>query len=201
MKEKILNFVKKFKKADYIIISIFSLALLIGILVYFGINKFSNSPIKEEKDIVIQVFFKNLLVSTPNKIPFKINESAFMTIRNVPYKELKILSVNYDPKKKILPANNKDGYIVVTDVSAPLQFDFLVTLTDKATITEKNEYVLGGNKIKTGLPIILEGNDFRYNGVVSAILPVNSSETNTQVDMNNSQENMSKFDSEDEHDE
>ena len=45
-------------------------------------------------------------------------------------------------------------------------YDVIVTLVDTAKIT-KDGAVVGGNKIKIGLPITLEGKDYRFNGTVS----------------------------------
>ena len=45
-------------------------------------------------------------------------------------------------------------------------YDITVTLTDTAKIT-KDGAVVGGNKIKIGLPITLEGKDYKFNGTVS----------------------------------
>ena len=44
-------------------------------------------------------------------------------------------------------------------------YDVVVTLTDNAKIT-KDGAVVGGNKIKIGLPITLEGADYKFTGSV-----------------------------------
>ena len=56
--------------------------------------------------------------------------------------------------------------LVVDDVSQAHLYDILVTLTDTAKIT-KDGAVVGGNKIKIGLPITLEGKNYKFNGTVS----------------------------------
>ena len=56
--------------------------------------------------------------------------------------------------------------MVVEDVSQADMFDIVVTLTDTAKIT-KDGAVVGGNKIKMGLPITLEGEDYKFGGTVS----------------------------------
>ena len=61
-----------------------------------------------------------------------------------------------------------NNYQVVDDLSSPFSYDFLVTVEDDAKIT-KDGAVVGGNKIKIGLPVTLEGVDYRLNGVVSNI--------------------------------
>ena len=59
-----------------------------------------------------------------------------------------------------------DEVVVVEDVSQADLYDVVVTLEDSAKIT-KDGAVVGGNKIKMGLPITLEGKDYRFNGIVS----------------------------------
>ena len=58
--------------------------------------------------------------------------------------------------------------IVVEDESQPDLYDVVVTLTDTAKIT-KDGAVVGGNKVKLGLPITLEGADYKFTGSVSDI--------------------------------
>ena len=117
-----------------------------------------------------------------NIVSFKMHEDAFITIRNVPYTSLEILAVNGSEKKTYAPARGKRGYVVVTDVTQPLQYDFLITLKDKVKVTNEGEYVVGGNKLKVGLPIILEGKDYRFNGVVSSIQPYEDFKEQTDLD-------------------
>ena len=63
--------------------------------------------------------------------------------------------------------------MVVEDPSQANVYDLVVTLSDTAKIT-KDGAVVGGNKIKMGLPITLEGKDYKFNGTVSdlKIMPV-----------------------------
>jgi len=160
---------KNFKKLDTIIIIAIIMLFVFAFFSFFGIHKFGKTPVQKEQKVAIQVFFKNLIISD-NHIPFKIGEKAFITIRNVPYTSLNIIDASYDEKKTIIPSNrNKNGYIVVPDVTLPLHFDFLITLEDNVKVTDDGEYAVGGNKLKIGLPIVLEGTDYRFNGVISSI--------------------------------
>ena len=69
--------------------------------------------------------------------------------------------------------NSKTVVIVVEDVGQPDLYDVVVTLTDKAKIT-KDGAVVGGNKVKMGLPITLEGAEYRFTGSVSDIKVVDA---------------------------
>lgn len=169
----VCNFLKSIRKIDLIIILAVIVFAIFGFIIVSKTHKFGSTPVQAEKKVAIQVFFRNLIV-TDN--PFNIEEKAFITIRNVPYTSLKILDVNFQPKQTVVPTSTKKkGYMVVNDPSQPWQFDFVVTLEDTVKITNEGEYVVGGNKLKVGLPIVLEGKDYRFNGVISSILPIEQS--------------------------
>ena len=80
---------------------------------------------------------------------------------------MEILDVQADRRKIVLQGpSTKKLVIVVEDPAQPDLYDVVVTLTDTAKIT-KDGAVVGGNKIKIGLPITIEGKDYRFAGVVS----------------------------------
>jgi hypothetical protein len=171
----------KMKKADWIIIASIIVILVALILVATGSNKFlSKSPILEEKDIQFSVFFRGITI-TDTESPFKINEDSFITIRNVPYTKLKITNVKGDRRKVLLQTNKMGNYQPIDDISQPFVYDFIVTVQDKAKITEDGA-VVGGNKIKMGIPVILEGKNYKFTGVVSNIQYVNTEEENKQAE-------------------
>ena len=164
--------IKELKPLDYIIIIAVIAVIAIGALVYFGKNKFSKSPVEETRKIAFQVMLKGVSV-TDSKIPFVVGDESFITIRNVPYTKLQIVDVMYQPKKTVLPVNNpQQPFVVIDDYSQPYQFDFIITLIDDAKIT-KDGAVVGGNKIKIGLPIVLEGFNYRIGGTISNVQILN----------------------------
>ncbi len=159
---------KKLKPFDYVIIVIVIAIIAIGALAYLGKNKFSKSPVEATKKIAFQVMMKSVSV-TDTQPPFKIGDESFITIRNVPYTKLEIIDVAFQPKKTMIPVNDaKQPFIVVDDYSQPYQYDFVVSLIDDAKIT-KDGPVVGGNKIKIGMPIVLEGFNYRIGGTVSNV--------------------------------
>lgn len=160
--------IKELKPLDYIIIAAIIAVLVIGLLVVLGKNKFSKSPVEATKKIAFQVMMKSVSV-TDSKMPFVIGDESFITIRNVPYTKLQVIDVMYQAKKMVLPINNpSQPFAVIDDYSQPYQFDFIVTLIDEAKIT-KDGAVVGGNKIKIGLPIVLEGYNYRIGGTISNV--------------------------------
>ena len=121
----------------------------------------------EEKDVQFSVFFRGITI-TDTKSPFLPNEDTFITIRNVPYTKLKITDVVGDRRKMLLETNKMGNYQPVDDISQPAVYDFVVTVQDKAKITDDGA-VVGGNKIKMGIPVILEGKNYKFTGVISNI--------------------------------
>lgn len=161
-----MKFFEKLRPFDLIIIGIIIVALIVGLLTVTGKRKTASKQSDTEIEVQIEAMFKNVVLTSGNVI-FQQGDETFITIRNVPYKKLKITDVNYDRKKVAIPSGN--SYRIIDDVNSPFQFDFLVTVVDNAKITKDGEAVVGGNKIKIGLPVIFEGKDYRLSGVISNI--------------------------------
>lgn len=168
---------KDFKKLDYIIVGVVALALLVSGLVFFAKTRIVKTPVEAERKVVFQVFFRGITLTSETP-PFKAGEETFITIRNVPHKKILILETFSSQKKIILPLLKDGKPIIVDDVSNPFMFDFIVNVVDDAKITDDGP-VMGGNKLKIGLPIILEGKDYRFNGVVSGLKILNEQEQKT----------------------
>ncbi len=158
----------KLRKVDIIIVLSIILILFIGMLIGLKLNKFSKSPIKADVKIAMQVFIRNAVL-TQAKNPIVKNSQSYVTIRNVPYSKLNVIDSVAIRKSIVLPVPSQGKPAsAVDDISLPFQYDIIVTLIDKAKLTDDG-YVAGGNKIKIGTPIVLEGFDYRLNGVVSAV--------------------------------
>lgn len=160
----------KLRPFDYVIIAVIAVVIAAVGLILTGKNKkFSKSPVEETKNIEFQVMFKGVSL-TDTQLPFVAGEKSFITIRNVPYTELEIVDVKYAPKKYILEVPNPQlPFVLIDDPTQPFQYDFIITLKDKAKITEDGA-VVGGNKIKMGMPIVLEGFNYRFGGTVSNVI-------------------------------
>lgn len=160
---------KKFKPLDIAILGAILAIIAIGILVYFGKNKvFSNSPVEFTKKVEFEVMIRGVSVTDPN-IPFQIGDQTFITIRNVPYTKLKITGVKFAPKQMVVPiASDGKPFSIIQDYSQQFMFDYIIRLEDTAKIT-KDGAVVGGNKIKIGIPIILEGFNYRVGGTISNV--------------------------------
>lgn len=161
-----MNFLKKLRPFDIVVIVLILAAIMVFFATNTGKRMTSSNQIEAETKVDIEVYFRGVVVTSKNS-PFKEGDETFITIRNVPYTKLKIKSTSYERKKIMLPSGGSK-YLVVEDLTSPFNYDFLVTLEDNAKIT-KDGAVVGGNKIKIGLPVTLEGKDYKLNGVVSNI--------------------------------
>lgn len=171
--EKLKELIKKIKVVDFIIVAFVIVALCVGFYTYKGYRQTADKQIEATSKVVFKVYLRGVTVSG-SKIPIVKGEKTFISIRNVPYSDLDIVDVKADRRKIVLPTlNSKKVVIVVEDVSQPDLYDVLVTLTDTAKIT-KDGVVVGGNKIKMGLPITLEGSNYKFTGSVSDIKVVDA---------------------------
>ena len=133
-------------------------------------NRYATSAnvIKKESMIEFDVVIRGLKLSSEECL-FKPKEKTFITIRNVPYTSLEIVKAEMEPWKTVIPdVRNPGKAFAVVDPTAPYTYNFIVTLKDKATVTADGA-VIGGNKIKTGLIVSLEGYKYRLNGMVSDV--------------------------------
>lgn len=154
------------KKFDYIIIGIVTIIAFLLSFTFFSKHKIAKTPVIAENTVVFQVFFRGITLTTPEN-PFKSMDESFITIRNIPHKKITVLDAHAMPRMTIV-TDAKGRTTMTQDASAPFLFDCLVTVFDDAKITEDGA-VLGGNKLKIGLPIILEGKNYRFGGTVSDI--------------------------------
>lgn len=161
---------KKLKITDYIILLLIALILALGALIFIKKKSFSNLPIEKEANIKFEVFFRGVSITSP-EIPFKVGDDAFITIRNVPYTKLKIAAIDGRPRMTYVPTSDGKGYKAVEDVALPALYDFIITLEDTAKKTPDG-YVAGGNKIKMGIPVVIEGEIYKYQGTITNVIEI-----------------------------
>lgn len=165
-----MEFLKKIRPFDYLIIAIVLIALVVGFLTFSGKRATSSNQIETTTNIELEIYLRGVAITSDEPL-FKKDDETFITIRNVPYTKLKIKEVKFDKRKVMLPSiNPKKPYITVNDDTAPYQYDYLVKVVDDAKITKDGDAVVGGNKVKIGLPITLEGAKYKLNGVISNII-------------------------------
>lgn len=155
---------KKFSIVDFIIIVGVLTALVVGLYTAKQFRQTADKQIEATSPITFQVFLRGVTV-TGESFPIAVNDNTFITIRNVPYTQLKVIDVKSEPRKTFSPVVKNQ---LVPDPAQPAIFDAIVTITDTAKIT-KDGAVVGGNKIKMGLPVTLEGKKYRFNGTISDV--------------------------------
>ena len=79
--------------------------------------------------------------------------------------------------------NSSKPYITVDDETAPYNYDYLVTVVDSAKITKDGDTVVGGNKVKIGIPITLESAKYKLNGVISNVVAYSAPDSNVIEDL------------------
>ena len=152
------------RPVDLIIIAGLAIALVVGFFTYKNFRQTADRQIEATSKIYFEVFIRGVAL-TGEEIPVKANEKTFISIRNVPYSNLDVLDVKAE-RKKIVLTDSQKNILILDDESQANIYDITVLLTDTAKIT-KDGAVVGGNKIKIGLPITLEGKDYKFNGTVS----------------------------------
>jgi len=158
----------KFNILDLSIIVIVLLAITGLLLVKTGKFTTSSKVIKKQAMIEFDVVLRGVKLSN-DKMIFKTGDKSFITIRNVPYTSLGILNVIRTPLQTVIPdPKDPSRALAVVDSAEPYTYNYTVTLKDKALITDDGP-VIGGNKIKIGLIVTLEGADYRLNGLVSGL--------------------------------
>ena len=129
---------------------------------------------------MFQVFLRGVTI-TGSEFPIKKNDKTFVSIRNVPYTQLEVVDVNSQPRKTFSPQSKN---MLVLDPSQVALYDAIITIKDIAKIT-KDGAVVGGNKIKMGLPIVLEGDVYKFNGTVSDVRVYTDVQIEENVDNSN----------------
>jgi hypothetical protein len=165
--KEILSKLKCIKPVEAIIICGVVLSLAVGFLTFTKVRQTADKQIEATSEITFQVFLRGVTI-TEETIPIVKGDKTFISIRNVPYTDLDITSVKAERKKVLLPMMSNKNVMIADDVSQSNMYDIIVTLTDTAKIT-KDGAIVGGNKIKMGLPITLEGKDYKFSGTVSAL--------------------------------
>ena len=162
------NLFGKFNLIDAIIIIGVAIALFVGFFTVKHFRQTADKQIEATSPITFQVYLRGVTV-TGEEFPIKPSDKTFITIRNVPYTELTVLEAVSNPRQTTVASSKAvEQYVLVNDPAQPSLFDAVVTISDTAKIT-KDGAVVGGNKIKIGLPVTLEGSNYKFNGIISDV--------------------------------
>jgi hypothetical protein len=151
-------------------IIILAVLLIVGGVIAVKSGKFmtSSNTIKEISPIEFDVITRTYDLTAQKEL-FKEGDKSFLTIRNVPYTALEIVNVVKNSPRVMMPnPQNPQNPVLVKDIAYPNRFSYTLTLKDNAIITEDGP-VVGGNKIKIGLPVDIEGSNYRMTAIVSDV--------------------------------
>lgn len=158
----------KFNIVDFSIVAVIAIIVLAVLITKIGVFKPMAKISNGVKDIEFVVTTRAYEVTAKDEL-FEVGKKTFITIRNVPYTELEIADVQKETMKEMFfNYDRPEVPYLINNVAYPHRFQYVITLKDKAHITADGA-VVGGNKIKIGLPVDLEGFNYRLSGTVSDV--------------------------------
>jgi hypothetical protein len=149
-------------------------AVLVILLALLGIILPGTSGVAQVgatmKPVEFDIFVRGLDLQNPKapdpQAPMKVGDKVSLVIRNQPFGDVAVKNIMKMPRTVTVP--QPDGSVKALPDPRPeasFNADFLVTLTGDARMTP-NGPVLGGNKIKAGTKIEIEGPDYNYPDLV-----------------------------------
>ena len=167
----VLNRLRSFSPIDAVA-AVVALAALGGVI---WSPKLSNAVAKATgavKPVQVSVDVRHLYSANPEQLLNSAREEAALNIviRNQPAGRVTLVSV--DDLTNSLTAVQPDGSVVVADAPStalPRQARFVMEANAEI---KPSGVVIGGTKLKVGVPVELEGRLYRLNGVVSGVTPL-----------------------------
>ncbi len=137
--------------------------------------KLSNAVAKATgavKPVQVSVDVRHLVSADPEELLNAAREEAALNIviRNQPAGRVTLVSV--DDVTNPLVAVQPDGSVVVAEAPStalPRHARFVI---EASAEIKPSGVVIGGTKLKVGVPVELEGRLYRLNGVVSGVTPL-----------------------------
>lgn len=152
----------RFNVLDVVVTGAIALGVAGVFLVQSGTQVTSGQVVEGETDILVYVQIPSL--KTLDRELFEPDKNTSITIRNQPRGEVLIESVKSAPTKVTMLGSNQKP-LAVDDIAMANSYDYTVVLKDHAKIT-KDGFVTEGVKVKIGLPIELEGFNYRVYGKI-----------------------------------
>ena len=136
--------------------------------------KLSNAVAKATcavKPVQVSVDVVRLYSADPEQLLNSVREEAALNIviRNQP---AGVSLVSVDDVTTSLTAVQPDGSVVVADAPATFQPRHARFVMEAQAEIKPSGVVIGGTKLKVGVPVELEGRLYRLNGVVSGVMPL-----------------------------
>ena len=124
------------------------------------------------KPVQVSVDVRHLVSADPEQLLNAAREEAALNIviRNQPAGRVTLVSV--DDFTNPLTAVQPDGSVVVADAPSSLLPRHARFVMEANAEIKPSGVVIGGTKLKVGVPVELEGRLYRLNGVVSGVKPL-----------------------------
>ncbi|MBL6741596.1 MAG: DUF4330 domain-containing protein [Synechococcus sp. BS301-5m-G53] len=137
--------------------------------------KLSNAVAKATgavKPVQVSVDVQRLYSADPEQLLNSAREEAALNIviRNQPAGRVTLVSV--DDLTNPLTAVQPDGSVVFADSPGTVQPRYARFVMEANAEIKPSGVVIGGTKLKVGVPVELEGRLYRLNGVVSGVKPL-----------------------------
>ena len=137
--------------------------------------KLSNAVAKATgavKPVQVSVDVRHLLSADPEKLfnAARAEAALNIVIRNQPAGRVTLVSV--EDLTNPLTAVQPDGSVVVADAPSSLLPRHARFVMEANAEIKPSGVVIGGTKLKVGVPVELEGRLYRLNGVVSGVTPL-----------------------------
>jgi hypothetical protein len=144
------------------------LGIIIGIFIFPGTSGKGTIAQVPSEPIEVDVIVKGLSVLNPNSLmnQFETDKKTNIVIRNQPAGELEVRKVTPLPRNILVP--QPDGTVKFQPDPRPesaYSQDMILTLAANAEMS-KTGAVVGGQKVKIGTLIELEGDNYNFNSSV-----------------------------------
>ncbi|PSF39008.1 pyruvate/2-oxoglutarate dehydrogenase complex,dihydrolipoamide dehydrogenase (E3) component [Aphanothece hegewaldii CCALA 016] len=144
------------------------LGVITGIFIFPGTSGKGTIAQVPSEPIEVDVIVKGLSVLSPDALvkQFQTEKQTSIVIRNQPAGDLEVVRVKELPRNILVP--QPDGTVKVQPDPRPesaYSQDMIITLGAKAEISETGA-VVGGQKVKIGTLIELEGENYNFNSSV-----------------------------------
>lgn len=165
----------KYNVVDFTIFVIIFIIVVGFLFVKTGLHRPIGKISKGAKPIEFTITTRAYDVSSTEEI-MEQGDTTFITIRNVPYTKLEIKEVKKEHVQEMFfNYDRPEVPYLINNVAFPNRYIYIVTVKDKAQITSDGA-VVGGNKIKIGLPVDIEGFNYRLSGMVSDVKVIDEEE-------------------------
>ena len=158
----------KYNVVDFTIFAVIIVVVIGFLFIKIGAHKPLGKISKGVKQVEFTVVTRAYDITSTEEL-MEPGDTTFITIRNVPYTKLEIKAVKKEHAQEMFfNYDRPEVPYLINNVAFPNRYQYTITLTDKAQITSDGA-VIGGNKIKIGLPVDLEGFNYRLSGMVSDV--------------------------------